>query len=94
MSFNAWVGGWSRSRQVVLAKREITLEVARINCSHCPTCRGRLDYVQSRLNGEGKQTYEGGGVLVTLPYPTGLAKTPETAASFLSGKLGLTVIPA
>jgi|GEM_PF-4912536 hypothetical protein len=92
--FRVWVGGWRNSRQVSFDRDKVAIEVARISCSHCTTCSGRIHYVENALRGEGERSYVGGGVIVSLPYPESLAKTPAVAAAFLSGKLGLSVSPA
>ncbi len=91
--FRAKVGGWMYPRLVVLEKGQVTMEVARISCSHCPTCSGRINYVQNRLNGEGKLAYQGGGVLVTLPYPADRGRSQIKVTEFLGEKMGLQIWP-
>jgi len=93
-TFRVRVAGWQNSRQVSFRGNSVAMEVARISCSHCATCAGRIHYVENALRGEGKRDYVGGGVIVSLPYPETLAKTPGVAAGFLSGKLGLSISAA
>lgn len=89
--FRVRIGGWSNSRLVVLEKEQVTMEVARINCSHCATCSARMHYVNARLRGDEKMSYQGGGVLVTLPYPKGRAKNQLRVTEYIGERLGLQV---
>jgi len=93
IQFRARVGGWSYPRLVTLEKGRVAMEVARINCSHCVTCRGRMNYVQSRLRGEGETIYAGGGVLIQLDYPKGRDRNLISITQFLSEKFGLQIHP-
>jgi hypothetical protein len=94
MLFNIWVAGWSRTREVTVENGEIALEVARISCSHCATCSGRLQAIRQRVGRESREDYRGGGVLVILSYPATEEQTPEAAAKFLAGKIGLRTLVA
>jgi len=91
MSFRVRVGSWTCSRLVSLFGGTVVMEIARYACRHCSTCSARVDYVHSRLNGEGEWDRAEGGLVVKLAYPADRATDPASIAGFLQEKLGLSV---
>jgi len=70
--FYVQVNNWSRNRLVELRSKDVAMEVARINCSHCPTCSNRMDTVASRVHRAGlvvKWEQRGGGRMIVIPLP-------------------------
>lgn len=52
-SLRVCVAGWTYSRNVIVEKDRVLMEIARTanNCHHCPTCRRRVATVEAALNG-------------------------------------------
>lgn len=94
MRFRVRVGNWSCSRLVTVEKGLVSFEVARIECSDCPTCRQRLHFVGERFGPEVMRSYVGGGVLYTVPLPEEHSGSQLKVAQFLQSKLGIAVSPA
>lgn len=93
MELDFWVriGLWANARRVSLTNGFVQLEVARMACRHCPTCCARVDYVNSRVNGEGQWARVGNGLALLIPYPKGSDQTEVEVAEFLQKKLQLPV---
>lgn len=86
------VSGWSNSRHVVVREDEVSMEIARTHCQHCPTCRARVVHCERSLSGrQFKRQSAGGGEYFVLPLPVGLASDSERVVAFLAGALNLSI---
>jgi len=94
MQFWVRVGDWRCARQVTVQSGQVSFEVARINCSHCPTCSSRLHFVGNRFGDSAVRSYVGGGVIFTMPLPSEYRGSQLKVSQYLQNKLGIAVSPA
>jgi len=84
------VEGWRYARHAMIRANTLFMEVARVACSHCPTCSHRIQTVESRLRSAGVPWrfvhLDGGMYLAVEPE-----QMPATVGNYLSGLLGLQV---
>ena len=87
--------GWKFSRDVILDEENVRMEIARPACSHCPTCRARIEHCQAALGEKPFDVdYVGGGAYFILSYPSDRKRDPQSVAEFLSQELNLCISPA
>ncbi|OGN33188.1 MAG: hypothetical protein A3F98_03915 [Candidatus Yanofskybacteria bacterium RIFCSPLOWO2_12_FULL_41_8] len=88
--FRLRVEGWRYSRHAMIQANTLLMEVARMACSHCPTCSNRIRTLESRLQGNGTSwrfvNLNGGVYLAVEPK-----QMPATVGDYLSGLIGLQI---
>ncbi len=84
------VAGWRYPRDTILEGNALKMEIARVACQHCPTCRARVETVESRLNRanvpwrwETRDT----GLYLVVERPSSNGRVDN----YLSGLLGLSI---
>jgi hypothetical protein len=66
------VCGWRRERLVEVRGNTVAMEIARIACSHCAVCSGRMETVINNVKKAGLNVNwerREGGQMIVLPLP-------------------------
>jgi len=70
--FLVYVDDWSFHRLVQYRDGRVSLEIARMDCSHCGTCSDRMESTTARVRAAGLQVdwqRVGGGYMISIPLP-------------------------
>lgn len=89
------ISDWRYPRHVIIDGDKVEMEIARTHCSHCPTCRSRINHVERALAGKRfRRRSAGGGEYFILSLPKKAARDPQAIADFLGRRMRLAISPA
>ena len=92
LRFQTTVSGWSRFRDVRVENGKVSMEIARVNCSHCATCRRRVEHVEAALQGQAyAREFVGGGIYYSLNLPDECSGDIRKVTEFLGRTLRLDI---
>ena len=90
--FKVQVSGWNRFRDVRVEHGKVSMEIARVDCSHCATCRRRVEHVEAALRGQAyTREFVGGGIYYSLNLPDECSDDERKTSEFLSRTLRLSI---
>lgn len=87
------VAGWTNPRLVIVDDGHVSMEIARVSCANCATCRERLMDAWLTLGSRGvkhARKQVDGGIFYTLKLPSELV-SKEQITCYLALCLGLQI---